>query len=315
MLLYQRLCLILAQEGVSGLYRRARRKMAGGGTSGEPDLEQQIAAAKQEYARLVNQFATRADELGHGDEVRDYYWYHTIDVGNGLVTPGDYDYRSYLHHYQFPADLTGQSVLDVGSATGFFAFELEKRGAEVLSVELPALADWDMAARERAGILRRITERCQAVNVEQAYQRVLDGPFQFCRRLLQSRVKRHYSTIYRLSPETLDPSGYDLVFLGDVFSHLFSPLHALDALATVCRERLVLTLDLVRGQDDQPHLTYVARPDGSAENRSWWVANYPCVEQMLRTVGFRHVEIVGQFSGVLRRCWERFQRFVIHATK
>ena len=30
-------------------------------------------------------------------------------------------------------------MLDVGSATGFFAFEFERRGAEVVSVELDSL--------------------------------------------------------------------------------------------------------------------------------------------------------------------------------
>jgi hypothetical protein len=45
--------------------------------------------------------------------------------------------------FQFPVDMRGMSVLDVGSATGFFAFEFERRGAEVLSLELPSLEDLD----------------------------------------------------------------------------------------------------------------------------------------------------------------------------
>src|SRR5688572_12433681 len=69
MLLYQRLCLVLAQEGISGLYRRARRKLTTGRSKGDSGLDEQIAAAKQEYARLMDDFATRAHELGHGEEV------------------------------------------------------------------------------------------------------------------------------------------------------------------------------------------------------------------------------------------------------
>jgi tRNA (mo5U34)-methyltransferase len=315
MLLYQRVCWVLAQEGFSGLYRRARKKFTGYHTEEALDFDQQIATAKQDYGRLIDDFAVRTRELGHADEVRDYYWYHTLDLGNGLVTPGDFDYRQLLHHYQFPADLTGQRVLDVGSATGFFAFEFEKRGAQVLSVELPALADWDMAARDRDRILQAITARYHAATPEQAYQRVLDGPFQFCHGQLQSNVQRHYSTIYDLSPQSLGTAGFDLVYMGDVFSHLLSPLKALDVLATLCRGKLVLALDLMRDDEDRPHMTFVADPDGRGENRSWWVPNFTCVEQMLRSVGFRKVEIAGQFSGVLRRCWERYQRFVIHAQK
>ena len=37
-------------------------------------------------------FCERARQLGLPDVSR-YYWYHTIDLGDGLVTPGLYDYR------------------------------------------------------------------------------------------------------------------------------------------------------------------------------------------------------------------------------
>jgi hypothetical protein len=99
-----------------------------------------------------------------------YYWCHTIDLGDGLVTPGDYDYRSSLPLFQFPEDMRGMTVLDVGSATGFFAFEFEKREAVVTSVELPSIADWDMPAGENAALRdfspknrRQFDSRCDKV--------------------------------------------------------------------------------------------------------------------------------------------------------
>jgi hypothetical protein len=75
-------------------------------------------------------------------------WYHTIDLGNGLVTPGTYDNRKDLPRFQFPEDMSGMTVLDIGSATGYFAFEFERRGANIISVELPSIADWDMLLGE-----------------------------------------------------------------------------------------------------------------------------------------------------------------------
>jgi len=36
-----------------------------------------------------------------------------------------YDFRQSLPCFQFPEDMRGMRVLDVGSATGFFAFEFE----------------------------------------------------------------------------------------------------------------------------------------------------------------------------------------------
>jgi SAM-dependent methyltransferase len=100
------------------------------------------SSIKQAYERRKEEFARRALELGYRQALK-YIWYHTINLGNGLLTPGVYDYRETLSAFHFPEDMHGMRVLDIGSATGFFAFEFERRGAEVTSVELPSLKQLD----------------------------------------------------------------------------------------------------------------------------------------------------------------------------
>src|SRR5882757_9480585 len=95
-----------------------------------------------QFLERSRQFIARAEKLGLADAHR-YYWYHTVDFGSGLITPGLYDYRETIAAFGFPEDMRGMTVLDVGSATGFFAFEFERRGARVISVELPSLRDLD----------------------------------------------------------------------------------------------------------------------------------------------------------------------------
>jgi len=56
-------------------------------------------------------------------------WFHRIDLGNGIVTPGVDDSRSKLVYLNFPVNLTGKTVLDIGAWDGFFSFEAEMRGA------------------------------------------------------------------------------------------------------------------------------------------------------------------------------------------
>src|SRR6185295_17731592 len=53
--------------------------------------------------------------------------YQAIKLPFGLST-GGHD-RSTTADVIFPKDLTGQSVLDIGSALGFFCFEARQRGA------------------------------------------------------------------------------------------------------------------------------------------------------------------------------------------
>src|SRR2546423_3261813 len=71
-------------------------------------------------------------------------WYHTLELAPGVLTPGWFDTRSIAHSIPFP-DLTGKRCLDVGTFDGFWAFEMERRGAaEVIAIDLidPTQADW-----------------------------------------------------------------------------------------------------------------------------------------------------------------------------
>ena len=56
-------------------------------------------------------------------------WFHTIDLGNGVVTPGDDNSPVKLKRLAFPPDLSGKTFLDIGAWDGFFSFEAERRGA------------------------------------------------------------------------------------------------------------------------------------------------------------------------------------------
>src|SRR5437667_3601082 len=56
-------------------------------------------------------------------------WFHTMDLGQGVITSGRDRTPRKLERVQLPPDLSGQSVLDIGAWDGFFSFECERRGA------------------------------------------------------------------------------------------------------------------------------------------------------------------------------------------
>lgn len=64
-------------------------------------------------------------------------WWHTIDLPDGITTPGRVDYRGEAgKRFMLPEDLTGKSVLDLGCWDGFWAIEAKKRGAaEVVAMD------------------------------------------------------------------------------------------------------------------------------------------------------------------------------------
>jgi SAM-dependent methyltransferase len=271
----------------------------------------QSAKVRQEYNQLVADFNAKALKMGYSD-LKNYYWYHTIDLGNGLVTPGEYDYRSSLPLFRFPEDMRGMDVLDIGSATGFFCFEFEKRGANVVSVEIPSIADWDMLPGEaREQTLKELMAYHQVTTVEEVQYVHLDGPFEFCRKVLNSKVKRCHATIYDLSPQKLGRDAFDLVFIGDVLLHTFSPLKALASVAPLCKGILVISQDLANILDPKPVMECL----GGDDNRTWWQPNQLCLERMLKRLEFKNVSVVGHHTGMERGGGYFYDRAIFHATK
>src|SRR5438477_10034130 len=71
------------------------------------------------------------------------FWYHTMELAPGVVTPGWFDLRPVVERMPWP-DVSGRRCLDVGTADGFLAFELERRGAaEVVTTDIADHAEWD----------------------------------------------------------------------------------------------------------------------------------------------------------------------------
>jgi hypothetical protein len=61
-------------------------------------------------------------------QVEQIAWFHSIDLGHGIVTPGCGKSAEKLRQIRLPERLDGLSVLDVGAWDGFFSFEAERRG-------------------------------------------------------------------------------------------------------------------------------------------------------------------------------------------
>lgn len=285
------------------------------------------AETAQEFARQTEAFNRRARELGLPDISR-YYWYHTIDLGNGLVTPGLYDYRETISAFPFAEDMSGMNVLDVGSATGFFAFEFERRGARVTSLELPSLRDLDrFPGQSVKASLRKIERMIFPDHLElesrrredpepELYRCLLEGPFRFCAERLGSKVDRRFSTIYDVSAEKLGvPPGFDLIFIGDVLLHTLYPLKALAALAPLCRGTMVIAQNLPDGPQEPPAMMYVGGADPAEDEICWWLPNRSCLVEMLLKLGFAEAGQIGWHSGVLQPGGHHFRRAILRARK
>ena len=175
------------------------------------------------------------------------YWYHTLDLGDGILTDGMYDLRPYLDLHEFPDSLEGKSVLDVGCSDGFYSFDFERRGAD--SVTSLDIAHFDGTPHVDPSPAKRqdyIDKYSRELDEYARYRQIfvmlgLKGAHKF--RVLidyfDSRVNFQNHSIYEL--EDLEKK-FDFVFCGALMEHLKDPLKALEQLAAVTGETCVITL-------------------------------------------------------------------------
>ena len=277
---------------------------------------------------MTEAFFRRAKELRIDLDQR-LFWYHTIDLGNGLVTPGTFDYRTTLPDFGFPTNMQGMSAIDIGSATGFFAFDLERRGAQVTSIEVSSLSQWDhFPGESELAIITKMRDIHQFhsllpkeqiaatfrdLSAQQLYQILLDDPFWFCHRILNSKVTRAYSTIYDLPVKLAPTKPFDLVLIGDILLHTIDPLHALASASKICGETLVIVQEMAPSENERPAMYYVGGTTPDSDEVQWWHPNFPWLKQILKRLGFARIELAGHVRGHIRPGGEPFEKHVIHA--
>ncbi len=167
--------------------------------------------------------ATVARELSSETIADVALWYHTLALPGDVVTPGWFDLRAQVHRLPWP-DVRGKRCLDVGTYDGFYAFELERRGAaEVVATDIPDHRDWDWPAAIRA----RGGEALAGLAGEKG------RGFKVARAALGSRVQRELVSVYDLDPGEL--GQFDVVVCGSLLLHLRDPVRGLEAIGSVCR--------------------------------------------------------------------------------
>jgi tRNA (mo5U34)-methyltransferase len=218
------------------------------------------------------------------DEMHTFHWYHTIDLGNGIITPGEYDHRPLLKYYGIPEDLTGKTVLDIGPAHGFFSFEFEKRNARrVVAVELPRWSDHDSSPQ-----LKKTFRDDQTDDKAGEY---LHGALDFAIRVKQSKVERMFYSVYEISPATV--GVYDIVFCGSLLIHLTDPIRALYALRSVTKDYALISTPIdSRSLNRKPRAYF----HGTLLGQSFWAPNMRCLEQWALASGFSKVKKVATFN-------------------
>jgi tRNA (mo5U34)-methyltransferase len=247
------------------------------------------------WSRDASEEAARVANIG---------WYHTIDLGDGIVTPGFIDNRDTVHHFGLPDDLTGKRCLDIGTYDGFWAFEMEKRGAsEVIGIDVDSPLDHDMPLPARREALAHLGEHADWKEVwgAQQAQRGLQYPgdgFRLAAEILGSNALRENLNVYDLSPEKV--GKFDVVLISQLLLRLRDPQTVIENMFSVTNEGGFALI----AEPFDPDLEALERPVseflGTSLMGIWWCHSAKSMAKMMETAGFSPVEEVSRFQAANR---------------
>jgi tRNA (mo5U34)-methyltransferase len=232
-------------------------------------------------------------------------WFHNLHLPDGRETAPEHalgDFPAFKWRQLAPAlpsDLKGWRALDIGCNAGFYAFELARRGAEVLAIDHDERylrqAEW---ARRQLGLEKQVElQRMSVYDLARLHER------------------------------------FDLVLFLGVLYHLRHPLLALDIVAERTERVLALQTLTTPGEETMapppdvgiderellreagwPAMAFVER-SLAGDPTNWWAPTHACVEAMVRSTGLEVVERPGHELYVCRVRDERAENDELRAVR
>jgi len=222
--------------------------------------------------RHVHRLRDRRESLG---------WWHSFELPDGTtvegVVPLD-NLRRRIAQFPIPEDLRGKRVLDIGAWDGWYSFELERRGAEVLAIDV-----WD------------------------------NPRFHEMRDRLGSRVDYRLLDVYDLDPSSV--GRFDVVLFLGVLYHLKHPLLALERVCSVTTDLAAVDSFVWTSRrgwrsriTKRPVMEFFESDEFGGQTDNWVAPTLPCLMSFCRTAGFARVELQNQLPTTAalacRRAWE-----------
>ncbi len=191
-------------------------------------------------------------------------WWHSFELPDGTLIEGVNSLdaqKARIAQFPIPADLTGKRALDIGAWDGWFTFELERRGAQVVAIDR-----WD------------------------------NPRFREMHAALGSHAEYRQMNVYELDPAKV--GRFDIVLFLGVLYHLKHPLLALERVCSVTDdlaavESFALTDRFLPGMQVEQHslLRYFERDEFGGQFDNWFAPTPRCLVEMCRTAGFARVEL------------------------
>lgn len=209
------------------------------------------------------------------DMVSKASWYHSFEVMPGILTPGKHftdAAATFNDRYNLSNNLKGLKALDIGALDGPYTFELERRGAEVVAIDI---------------------------------QNPNHTGFNTAKSIRGSKAQYIQGSVYELS--RLVDNKFDIITFFGVWYHLKHPLIAFSEISKILSVDGLLLLageclrnyaevpkarknkqdNLVRAMAESSIPITLFYSDKYKDDKySWFIPNLACIQEWLHASGF-----------------------------
>ncbi len=224
--------------------------------------------------------------------LEDCEFYHVMDIP-GLSEPpkGLFDLRKGVNEYLGHVDFKNKTVLELGPASGFLTFHIEKMGGDVTSIELDHKKyKWD--------IVKRVKHNWQEeLNVFVKREERMRNSYWYAHKAFNSKSKLILSHINDLPAEL---EIYDISLMCTVLLHLQNPFLGIQNMFRHTKEKAIITelggytriksfrntiRNLIRRiMRPPPVMTFI--PDEGRTPFKWWYLSPEVIVNMANILGF-----------------------------
>jgi SAM-dependent methyltransferase len=253
-------------------------------------------------------------------------FYHTVDIPGYGQVDGQWDLRKEPEKFLGGVDVAGKRVLEIGTSDGFLAFDMERRGAEVVGYDITGNDTYDIVPYN--GSIK--SENTAHIS---NYIDKLNNAWWLLHNAMQSKARVVYGSVYDL-PEEIGP--FDVSTISCVLLHLRDPFQAMYKVGKVTTETLIVT-DVIPGfvspsrtsvatrikhrlkragrrfsrryffdwpAPDVPDYTFLPNLDHQQTNfHTWWHLSPGVITKYLKILGFPvvHITVHDQYYCVEQR--------------
>jgi hypothetical protein len=221
------------------------------------------------------------------------HFYHTMDLPKHGSVTGEWDLRSGVESYLGHVDFRGKRVLDVGTASGFLAFWMERQGAEVVGFDLSEDYSWDQVPYGGYVDPSEFSGRRKHIGK-------VNNSFWLTRGLLGSKVKMVHGTVYEI-PEEI--GSVDVATFGSILMHLRDPFLALQSALKLTTETVVIAnpislfgIPMALLSVVKPVAIFLPNARKGTPRDGWWSLPPRTTVEFLRILGFPDTKVTYHFQ-------------------